>query len=72
MVGKILGVILILICSIILIFFSSCGTTRVLVRNGTEQAQTSITVTTNNPTSVSASPSVHLSTSVPVDSLKFK
>lgn len=55
-----------MICfSIIFFFFTSCGSTRVVVRNGTETAATTISVTTNNPTSVSASPNVSLDISKP-------
>lgn len=46
-----------------MIFFSSCGTTRAVVHNGTDSAVTSITITTNNPTSVTASPNVSLTNS---------
>lgn len=51
--------IVILICSAIVFFFSSCGTTRAIVRNGTDSAVTSITITTNNPIDVNTSPDVH-------------
>lgn len=39
---------------------SSCGTTRAVVTNRAEQTTTSIRITTNNPTSVDASPDVDL------------
>lgn len=39
-------------------FFSSCGTTRAVVHNGASGTTTEIKITTNNPTSVSASPNV--------------
>lgn len=41
-----------------MIFFSSCGTTRAVVRNGTDSAVTSITITTNNPIDVNTDPNV--------------
>lgn len=47
---------LIVILSITVIFFSSCGTTRAVVRNGTDSAVTSITITTNNPIDVNTNP----------------
>lgn len=39
---------------------SACGTTKVTVRNGADSTSTSISVQTNNPTSVDASPKVSL------------
>lgn len=46
-----------ILCSII-IFFSSCGTTRAVVRNGTDSAVTTISITTNNPVQVETNPNV--------------
>lgn len=40
--------------------FTSCGTTRAVVHNGASGTSTEIKITTNNPTSVTASPSVEL------------
>lgn len=57
---------------IVLVFFSSCGSTKVVVRNGTERSNTTISVTTNNPTSVNASPNVVLDLKNPLDSLILK
>lgn len=57
---------------IVMIFFSGCGTTKVVVRNGTERSNTSISVTTNNPTSVNASPNVVLDLKNPIDTLKLR
>lgn len=54
-----------MICFSVILFFTSCGSTRVVVRNGTETAETTISVTTNNPTSVNASPNVSLDISKP-------
>lgn len=39
---------------------SSCGTTRAVVHNGASGTSTEIKITTNNPTSVTASPNVEL------------
>ena len=39
---------------------SSCGTTRAVVHNGASGTTTEIRITTNNPTSVTASPNVQL------------
>ena len=52
-------ILVIVILSIIMFFFSSCGTTRAVVRNGTDSAVTSITITTNNPIDVQTSPNVN-------------
>lgn len=41
-----------------MLFFSSCGTTHAVVRNGANGTSTEIRITTNNPTSVDASPNV--------------
>lgn len=38
----------------------SCGTTRAVVHNGASGTSTEIRITTNNPTSVTASPNVEL------------
>lgn len=43
------------------ISLSSCGTTRAVVTNRAEATTTTIKITTNNPTSVDASPDVDLS-----------
>lgn len=40
--------------------FTSCGTTRAVVHNGADGTSTEIRITTNNPTSVTASPNVEL------------
>ena len=59
--GKVISLLIAaLVAALVIFFFPSCGSTRVVVRNGTEQAQTSIQVTTNNPTSVDASPNVSI------------
>ena len=39
-------------------FFTSCGVTRATVKNGAAGTSTEIKITTNNPTSVNASPNV--------------
>lgn len=55
------AVVLALIAALVLIFsmsFVSCGTTRAVVHNGANGTSTEIKITTNNPTSVTASPSV--------------
>ena len=39
---------------------TSCGTTRAVVHNGASGTTTEIRITTNNPTSVTASPNVQL------------
>ena len=51
-------ILVIVTLSVIMFFFSSCGTTRAVVRNGTDSAVTSITITTNNPIDVQTSPDV--------------
>lgn len=38
--------------------FASCGTTRAVVHNGATGTATEIRITTNNPTSVTATPNV--------------
>lgn len=55
------AVVLALIAALVLIFsmsFVSCGTTRAVVHNGANGTSTEIKITTNNPTSVTASPNV--------------
>lgn len=55
--------VLALIAALALIFsmsFASCGTTRAVVHNGATGTSTEIRITTNNPTSVTASPNVEL------------
>lgn len=59
-VGKILSIIAIVICLVVCLFFSSCGTTRAVVHNGATGTTTEIKITTNNPTSVTATPNVDL------------
>lgn len=44
------------ICTILSV--SSCGTTRAVVHNGATGTATEIKITTNNPTSVTATPNV--------------
>lgn len=39
---------------------TACGTTRAVVHNGATGTSTEIKITTNNPTSVTASPNVEL------------
>lgn len=51
----------------LLYIFCSCGTTRAVVRNSADNTTTTISITTNNPTSVQASPDVQLKM-VPIDS----
>lgn len=41
---------------------SACGTTRAVVHNGAHGTSTEIRITTNNPTSVTASPNVSFNT----------
>lgn len=64
MVGKILMTIVICLVSAVVVFFSSCGTTRAVVHNGKDNAVTTITITTNNPIDVSASPNVSPNVSI--------
>lgn len=57
------AVVLALIAALILIAsmsFTACGTTRAVVHNGASGTSTEIKITTNNPTSVTASPNVEL------------
>ena len=54
-------VVLSLIAALVLIASTSliaCGTTRAVVHNGASGTSTEIKITTNNPTSVTASPNV--------------
>lgn len=58
---RILSVLVIMILSIMVLFSAtSCGVTRATIRNNADNTQTTITITTNNPTSVDASPDVSL------------
>lgn len=60
------AVVLALVAGLLLIAsisFSACGLTRAVVHNGANGTSTEIRITTNNPTSVSASPNVTLKTS---------
>ena len=59
-VGKVLSLFVIVICLVISLFFSSCGTTRATVHNGASGTTTEIRITTNNPTSVTTTPNVQL------------
>lgn len=57
------AVVLALLAALALFFsmtFTSCGTTRAVVHNGASGTSTEIRITTNNPTSVTASPNVEL------------
>lgn len=40
--------------------FSSCGLTKAVVRNNSEGTQTTVTVSTSNPTTVQVNPTVSL------------
>lgn len=55
---RILGLIAILIACVIML--ASCGVTRAKVVNSANGTTTTISITTNNPTSVDASPEVQL------------
>lgn len=58
------AIVLILISALVLIAsmsLSACGTTRAVVKNGATGTATEIKITTNNPTTVSASPNVSFS-----------
>lgn len=55
-------VVIMILCIIVLFSANSCGVTRAIVRNSADSTTTSITITTNNPTSVTASPDVQLNT----------
>lgn len=64
------AVVLVLISALVLIFsmsFVSCGTTRAVVHNGANGTSTEIKITTNNPTSVTASPNVKFNFTDDVD-----
>lgn len=58
--GKILSIIAITILLVVSLFFSSCGTTQAIVRNGASGTTTEIKITTSNPTSVTATPNVNI------------
>lgn len=60
LIGRIFSIIAILLILISMVFFNSCGTTRAVVHNGADGTSTEIKITTNNPTSVTASPNVEL------------
>lgn len=58
---KVLSVIVVMILAIIMFFSAtSCGVTRATVRNGAHSTTTTISITTNNPTSVTTTPDVDL------------
>lgn len=60
------AIVLALISAFVLIVsmsVSSCGTTRAVVHNGAHGTSTDIRITTNNPTSVTASPNVQFKSS---------
>lgn len=60
---RIISVIIIMLLSIMVLFSAtSCGVTRATIRNNAESTTTSITITTNNPTSVTTTPDVDLNT----------
>lgn len=62
LVGKIISIVVSVLILIIMLFFSaSCGVTKVRVVNSKDNPHTSVTVTTNNPTSVETSPDVDVS-----------
>lgn len=55
------AVVLILVSALVLIAsmsFVACGQTKAVVKNGASGVTTEIKITTNNPTSVTASPNV--------------
>lgn len=56
----VVGVVSALVSLCVLMSASSCGTTRAVVHNGASGTSTEIRITTNNPTSVTASPNVEL------------
>lgn len=62
-VGKILSILAIILLLVVSLFFSSCGTTRAVVHNGAHGTSTEIKITTNNPTTVTATPNVSLNQS---------
>lgn len=43
-----------------LFFSSSCGVTKAIVKNGADGTSTEVKITTNNPTTVTATPNVTL------------
>lgn len=60
------AIVLALVAALVLIAsmsLSACGTTRAVVRNGADGTSTEIRITTNNPTSVTASPNVSFKSS---------
>lgn len=60
---RVLSIIVIMILSIMVLFSAtSCGVTRATIRNNADSTTTSITITTNNPTSVTTTPDVDLNT----------
>ena len=59
--SRILTAILVAALAVIFSFtFSSCGLTKAVVHNGADGTSTEIRITTSNPTTVTASPSVDL------------
>ena len=59
--GKIFSILAIAIAlAVYLFFFTSCGVTKAVVKNGADGTSTEIKITTNNPTSVTANPNVTL------------
>lgn len=55
------AIVLVLVAGLVLIAsmsMSACGTTHAVVRNGANGTSTEIRITTNNPTTVQASPNV--------------
>ena len=57
---KILSLVAALLCGVIILFScTSCGTTRAVARTS-DSGTTTISITTNNPISVDASPNVDL------------
>lgn len=60
---RVLSIIVIMILSVMVLFSAtSCGVTRATIRNNADSTTTSITITTNNPTSVTTTPDVDLNT----------
>lgn len=58
---RVLSIIVIMILSIMVLFSAiSCGVTRATIRNNADSTTTSISITTNNPTSVTTTPDVDL------------
>lgn len=57
-VGKIISILSFIAALVVLLFFTSCGVTRVTVRNGADGTQTEVKINASNPTSVTASPNV--------------